>query len=161
MLTRNLITLLTNVVIFIFSFACIIIYNTHIRDSTKINLITQHHDETNGTEIFIKSYSAKSLSINQKLYGEISQCEDFLDKNASLSEERVLLIDPTNTECENLLQMLSSNNHNIEEEFGGALILADWDYRSSSPFPYNHKNLNLSFLLASPHFPVVSIAKLD
>ena len=161
LLTRNVITLVSNVVIFSLTFCCFCLYSMHIRDSGKISLITQHHNKTNGTEIFIKSYSAKSLSVNKALYGEICKCEDFQNENESLSDERVLLVDTINTECHTLLQKLSRTDFDITSEYEGALILEDWTYRSSSPFPFNHKNMNMSYLLTFPQFPVLAIEKLD
>ena len=86
--------------------------------------------------MYLKSYRAQSLRDSLHIRGEVVTCLQLADRDAAPAP--VLLLDPRDPACSQLF-----SNVTAVAAVAGVLIIEDWEYRSSSPYPRHHKHLSL------------------
>ena len=86
--------------------------------------------------MYLKSYRAQSLRDSVHIRGEVVTCLQLPDRAAAPAP--VLLLDPRDPACSRVFSNVSA-----VAAVAGVLIIEDWEYRSSSPYPRHHKHLSL------------------
>ena len=130
-------------------------------ESRNLTMIAQHYQNTSGDpRLYLKSYRASLLrerTVSSGDLGEVITCNTLLSQDKE-NLGKVLLFDPVNVKCGRALQNLT----HIEERIVGVLVIEDWDYRSSSPYPQHHRHLSMTSLLSlPPPISLLSISKLS
>ena len=89
--------------------------------------------------MYLKSYRAQSLRDSVHIRGEVVTCLQLPDRAAAPAP--VLLLDPRDPACSRVFSNVS--NVSAVAAVAGVLIIEDWEYRSSSPYPRHHKHPSL------------------
>ena len=150
--SRHLLTILTSLFTFIAAVALIILYSS-AKESRSLDIVAHHYyqESNNAPQIFLKSYRVQILKMpkHSKFSGVIVQCSDLNTTNEE-GTSKILLFDPTDSRC----------GHANTSLVSGVLILEDWQFKSSSPYPDKHKYLDASLLVESLSASVLSLRKL-
>ena len=65
-----------------------------------VTVISQHYQDSQQPEIFLKSYRAQHLAKYGDLFGELATCHEVLEPDFNVTEKKILLFDPTDQRCE-------------------------------------------------------------
>ena len=149
--SRDLLSIITCFFSFIAA-SVLILHYSHIRESRSVVIVSQHYQDTrDNPRMFLKSYKAQMIYNSDQILvftGEIVSCESV--QNQSRVQDKIFVFDPTNPNC------FFSSSWNISK----VLILEDWDFRSSSPYPSSHKFLSLDSLTSSTR-TIISLPKIS
>ena len=75
-------------------------------------------------------------------------------------DDGILLFDPADGACRAFLETLVLQNKS--DTISSILILEDWEFRTSSPFPIKHKFLSLPAMMSLPSsISIISLQKLS
>ena len=73
-----------------------------------VSLISQHYQDSQQPEIFLKSYRAQHLATYGELFGELATCSQVSEEpDFNETENKILLLDPGDPSCDEMLTGLS------------------------------------------------------
>ena len=161
--SRDILVILTCFLSFLSSIVALSLYICS-DESRNLTIIAQHYQNKSGDpRLYLKSYRALLLrdrGVSSGDLGEVITCNTLMNEIGYGEEKpgRVLMFDPVNAKCGQALE----NQTHIEEHIAGVLVIEDWDYRSSSPYPRHHRHLSMESLLSlPPPISLLSISKLS
>ena len=161
--SRDILVIITCFLSFLSSIVALSLYICS-DESRNLTIIAQHYQNKSGDpRLYLKSYRALLLrdrGVSSGDLGEVITCNTLMNEIGYGEEKpgKVLMFDPVNAKCGQALE----NQTHIEEHIAGVLVIEDWDYRSSSPYPRHHRHLSMESLLSlPPPISLLSISKLS
>ena len=65
-----------------------------------VTVVSQHYEDSQQPEIFLKSYRAQHLAEYGELFGELATCTQVEQPDFNATEKKILLLDPGDPSCE-------------------------------------------------------------